>query len=104
MLEDVQGLAGSSQAAIDFRQESAMEGLPLLAPNSVDGVITSPPYCNRYDYTRIYALELAYLGESNQSLRARRQELLCCTVENKPKKEFLANYYGSLRREFVLPR
>lgn len=99
MLEDVKGLGRHSKASIEFKQESAITGLPLLSADSIDGVITSPPYCNRYDYTRIYALELAHLGESDESLRARRQELLCCTVENKPKKEFLANYYHSLRRE-----
>jgi DNA modification methylase len=53
--------------------------------NSVDFVITSPPYCNRYDYTRTYALELAYLGNDEAAVKQLRQALLTCTVENKPK-------------------
>jgi hypothetical protein len=41
---------------------SALEVLPTLPDDTYSGVITSPPYVNRYDYTRTYALELAYLG------------------------------------------
>ena len=50
-----------------------------------DLVITSPPYLNRYDYTRTYALELAYLGIDEEQIRTLRQSLLTCTVENRPK-------------------
>jgi len=45
--------------------------------------MTSPPYCNRYDYTRTYALELALLGIDEQGLLRLRQEMLSCTVENR---------------------
>ena len=48
-----------------------------------DAVVTSPPYANRYDYTRTYALELAYLGYNSESLKKLRQTLLSATVENK---------------------
>ena len=41
-----------------------------------DFIITSPPYCNRYDYTRTYALELVYLGCDSEKIRSLRQELL----------------------------
>lgn len=61
-----------------------------------DGVITSPPYCNRYDYTRTYALELAYLGIGEQGIRNLRQSLLSCTVENRSKVSQLHEYYASL--------
>lgn len=47
--------------------------------------MTSPPYCNRYDYTRTYALELALLGTDEQELVRLRQEMLSCTVENRAK-------------------
>ena len=49
------------------------------------GIITSPPYCNRYDYTRTYALEHALLGVTENELLSLRQSLLSCTVENKTK-------------------
>jgi hypothetical protein len=48
-------------------------------------LITSPPYCNRYDYTRTYALELALLGVDEEGLTKLRQEMLSCTVENRAK-------------------
>jgi len=49
-------------ACIDLIVGSCLTVLPSLQDNSFDGLITSPPYCNRYDYTRTYALELAFLG------------------------------------------
>lgn len=52
---------------------------------SVDVVITSPPYCNRYDYTRTYALELAYLDYGEEQVKNLRQAMHTCTVENRPK-------------------
>jgi DNA modification methylase len=59
--------------------------LPRLPDNSYDAIITSPPYCNRYDYTRTYALELALLGIDEKGLLKLRQEMLSCTVENRAK-------------------
>lgn len=56
-----------------------------IPDESVDLVITSPPYCNRYDYTRTYALELAYLNYGEDDVKALRQAMLTCTVENRPK-------------------
>jgi hypothetical protein len=50
-----------------------------------DLCITSPPYLNRYNYTRTYALELAYLGNTNTGIRLVRQGLFSSTVENLPK-------------------
>jgi len=64
---------------------SCLSELPNICADSVDVVITSPPYCNRYDYTRTYALELAMLGIDERNLLALRQEMLSCTVENKEK-------------------
>lgn len=70
---------------IEILQGSVLNKIDEIPDNSIDIVITSPPYCNRYDYTRTYALELAYLGANEESIRELRQTLLTCTVENKPK-------------------
>ena len=70
---------------INFFEGSNFEALERIDIASIDLVITSPPYCNRYDYTRTYALELAYLGCSEEEIRRLRQALLSCTVENRPK-------------------
>ena len=64
---------------------SCLEVMPGLADNLYDAVMTSPPYCNRYDYTRTYALELALLGIGEQELIRLRQQMLSCTVENRAK-------------------
>lgn len=72
---------------------SCLEILPSLPSADVDVVITSPPYCNRYDYTRTYALELAYLGIDAEQLKELRQSLLSCTVENRSKVEELRQQY-----------
>lgn len=64
---------------------SCLDVLPTLADGAYEAVLTSPPYCNRYDYTRTYALELALLGLDEQGLRDLRQQMLSCTVENRAK-------------------
>ena len=69
---------------------SCYDALPSLPDDSIDAIITSPPYANRYDYTRTYALELAWLGYDNRNISALRQRLLSATVENRSKREQLA--------------
>jgi hypothetical protein len=60
--------------------------------------LTSPPYANRYDYTRTYALELAYLGCNDAQVKQLRQAMLSCTVENRDKRKQLRDFYISLGR------
>jgi DNA modification methylase len=64
---------------------SCLDIMPALPQNSYDAVATSPPYCNRYDYTRTYALELALIGIGEEALSKLRQDMLSCTVENRAK-------------------
>ncbi|PJF31986.1 MAG: DNA modification methylase [Phototrophicales bacterium] len=66
-------------------QGSCLHILPTLSNHSFDAIITSPPYANRYDYTRTYALELAFLGVDEIEIRRLRQQMLSCTVENRDK-------------------
>jgi len=70
---------------IELLGGSCLEILPNLKERSFDGIITSPPYCNRYDYTRTYALELAMMGIGEHEIRVLRQAMLSCTVENREK-------------------
>ena len=70
---------------VEVLRGSCLDILPQLKANSFSGLITSPPYCNRYDYTRTYALELAMLGVGEEGIRDLRQAMLSCTVENKQK-------------------
>ena len=70
---------------VSLLKGSCLEILPKLESKSYSEIITSPPYCNRYDYTRTYALEHALLGINEIELLALRQAMLSCTVENKAK-------------------
>jgi DNA modification methylase len=74
-------IAGSVQ----LKSGSCLEILPQLPENIYTAIVTLPPYCNRYDYTRTYALELALLGIDEAELANLRQAMLSCTVENREK-------------------
>ena len=72
---------------------SCLDILPTIENDTYDLIISSPPYCNRYDYTRTYALELVFLGMDNNKIKELRQKMLSCTVENKDKEEYLEDLY-----------
>ncbi len=93
MLEDISARNESSAESVKVIEGSCLGELPLLPNNAFDLALTSPPYCNRYDYTRTYALELAFLGYTTEAVRDLRQSLLSCTVENKTKREQLNAHY-----------
>ena len=77
--------SGGKTGKISLLKGSSLQILPTLPSENYDVVITSPPYCNRYDYTRTYALELALLGVGQKEIVTLRQEMLSCTVENRAK-------------------
>ena len=81
----------TAQGELELRAGSCLELLPQIKTASFDAIITSPPYCNRYDYTRTYALELALLGVSGEELIELRQTMLSCTVENRAKDLLTSN-------------
>lgn len=85
-------------AAIAIVEDSCLDVLPTVPTASVDCVLTSPPYANRYDYTRTYALELVYLGCAHDDVTRLRQAMLSCTVENKTKREYMRALYAGLQR------
>ena len=72
---------------------SALSELPQLEDDSMGLTITSPPYANRYDYTRTYALELAWLGYDRAAFGALRQASISATVENRSKGAWLDGGY-----------
>lgn len=88
----------AKQNPVNIISGSCLEELPKLESNFFDFIVTSPPYCNRYDYTRTYALELVYLGYDTEQVRNLRQTMLSCTVENKEKVEHLRNLYSSINK------
>lgn len=86
--EDVKREAGK----VDLVYGSCLDTLPTVK-EKFDLILTSPPYCNRYDYTRTYALELMLLGVNEEEIRNLRQTMLSCTVENRDK-ENLSNKFS----------
>ncbi len=87
MIHDISGIISNSKnkkTKINLHKGSCLEILPKI-DEKFDAIITSPPYCNRYDYTRTYALELALQGVDQDGLTRLRQSMLSCTVENRQK-------------------
>lgn len=82
-----------------LEQGSCLEILPTMQASSIDFVLTSPPYVNRYDYTRTYALELVFLGCNEEQVKQLRQAMLSCTVENRDKRAQLEQYYTGMGRK-----
>ena len=94
MSEDLDSLRGSCNGPEPrFITGSCLYHLRDLPSRSFDLVLTSPPYPNRYDYTRTYALELAWLGLDDNAIKALRQTMLSATVENKSKQQWLEDLY-----------
>ena len=59
-----------------------MDGIPLDRPPSL--LVTSPPYANRYDYSRSYALELAFgFVRDFSEIRELRHSLLRSHIESR---------------------
>lgn len=87
------GKAKVINPGVIWHEDSSLIRLCDFSENAYDLVLTSPPYCNRYDYTRTYALELAFLGINEDDIRRLRQEMLSCTVENREKIDFLHSVY-----------
>ncbi|MCX9010762.1 MAG: hypothetical protein OIN66_06525 [Candidatus Methanoperedens sp.] len=79
------------QGNIHLFEGSCLDVMPALPCDSYDAIVTSPPYCNRYDYTRTYALELALLSVDEKELINLRQQMLSCTVENHAKNLLIIN-------------
>jgi DNA modification methylase len=99
MSEDINQRNGNlHKDRLNIYEGSCLEILPLLPKNSFDIVLTSPPYCNRYDYTRTYALELAFMNHNESSFRSLRQTLISATVENKTKQKLLKELYKSRKQ------
>ena len=69
----------------------------LETSKSYDAIITSPPYPNRHDYSRIYSLEMLFdFVKSNDELKAIRYQTLRSHVE--ARKRFACNEYSKSAR------
>jgi hypothetical protein len=84
MVKDLKELHGGARSeAVVHRADSRCVS-NILEPNSVDAVITSPPYPNEKDYTRTTRLESVVLGflRTKQDLRSLKQDLVRSNTRN----------------------
>ncbi len=75
---DLPTLRSHAQTSSKVFRADARDLASILQPNSIDFVITSPPYPNEKDYTRTTRLESVVLGfiQTNGDLRSLKQMLV----------------------------
>ncbi|MBN1844181.1 MAG: hypothetical protein JW810_00745 [Sedimentisphaerales bacterium] len=84
IVEDVKELSGKPSAPVDLYWADARDINQHVSPNSVDAVITSPPYPNEKDYTRTTRLESVLLNfiQNKADLRAMKHDLIRSNTRN----------------------
>jgi len=102
IIDDIRHNAQSfSPSDVKVIEGSCLDEVPNFASGKFDLIITSPPYCNRYDYTRTYALELAFMDLTDEAVKDLRQAMLSSTVENKSKRQFLKKFYENRGSSYI---
>lgn len=78
MAHDLANLSENNYGHATVYRADSRNSSSVLAPNSVDAVITSPPYPNEKDYTRTTRLESVLLGftKSKADLRLVKHDLV----------------------------
>lgn len=78
MINDLKGVQGQDFPAAKALLADARNISNIISPNSIDAVITSPPYPNEKDYTRTTRLESVILGffTDMSHLRSYKKQLL----------------------------
>lgn len=84
MAKDLSELARLRAGPVDVRLGDSRDMVRLVAPRSVDAVITSPPYPNEKDYTRTTRLESVILGflRCKADLRGLKHTLMRSNTRN----------------------
>ncbi len=78
MVQDLENLPRRDETEALIHQADSRDVASVLPPQSVDAVITSPPYPNEKDYTRTTRLESVLLGfiNSKEELRELKKRLV----------------------------
>jgi hypothetical protein len=78
MVQDLENLPHNKTTEASVFLADSREVASILPPNSIDAVITSPPYPNEKDYTRTTRLESVLLGfiRSKEDLRNLKKQLI----------------------------
>lgn len=92
MIEDVESFNDSLKFSNVKVNAQLSDSRRLTTKRKFDAVITSPPYPNRHDYTRIYGLEMIFnFVKSNDEIKQIRYNTLRSHVE--ARKRFDSNGY-----------
>lgn len=87
MMTDVQALNWSEGECTASARRADARQLPTDS-SLVDGLITSPPYANRHDYSRVFHIELLLLGEAEADVTKLRHRSIRSHVEAKSPRGF----------------
>ena len=84
MASDLESLSAVAAPPAEVYQADSRQRVKEIPPNSIDAVITSPPYPNEKDYTRTTRLESVLLGflRDRASLRELKRELVRSNTRN----------------------
>lgn len=84
MAEDLTQVQPLNDTPAKIHRADARQILSVLEPNSIDAVITSPPYPNEKDYTRTTRLESVLLGfiKNKAELRSLKEGLIRSNTRN----------------------
>ena len=82
MLEDIQSLNWKENVPPSRARLADARKLPLL-DSSIDGLISSPPYANRHDYSRVFHIDLLLLGLAEPEVTKLRYGSIRSHVEAK---------------------
>ena len=82
--DDLRQLRERRETATEVHHADARQSFNLFKPNSIDAVITSPPYPNEKDYTRTTRLETVLLGfiQEKGDLQAIKRSLMRSNTRN----------------------
>lgn len=82
--EDLRQIKHLASSHVQIRRGDSRKVAEYLGPNSVDAVLTSPPYPNEKDYTRTTRLESVLLGfvRTKADLRVLKQDLIRSNTRN----------------------
>jgi SAM-dependent methyltransferase len=103
MADDLGGLKGRTLVESIVHQADSRCLSSVLEPNSIDAVITSPPYPNEKDYTRATRLESVLLGfiRSKEDLRSLKEGLIRSNtrgVYKADRDDLLVAQHGEIQR------
>lgn len=103
MAHDLSNLSFDNSGQANVHLADSRKTSAVLAPNSIDAVITSPPYPNEKDYTRTTRLESVLLGftKSNADLRSVKHDLVRSNTRSVYKSDtdhLLVKGHGEIQR------